>query len=93
MADWIKETTSVGKVEMKLRGNRQQGIIPGTVQGEPASFNVGELSYIEIPIDDFGIRIRMEKMSMAVDLKIHGFSLVVASAAIAMAVCEPRGRQ
>ena len=51
--DWNKgDYNPVVKVEMKLRGNRQQGFIPGTIQGEPASFTLklGEMSYIELPI-------------------------------------------
>ena len=51
--DWNKgDYNPVVKVEMKLRGNRQQGGIPGIIQGEPASFTLklGEMSYIELPI-------------------------------------------
>jgi len=43
------------QIEMKVKGDRQQGIIPGTVTGEIANFSI-ELSaegdtYIELPID------------------------------------------
>ena len=51
--DWNKgDYNPVVKVEMKLRGNRQQGVLPGFIQGEPASFTLklGEMSYIELPI-------------------------------------------
>ena len=76
---------------MKLRGNRQQGFFPGTVQGEPASFTMqmGQMSYIELPIDDTSWD---QAIQDGADLDggsdsedTPGFSLVVASAAIAMA--------
>ena len=91
--DWDKgDYNPLVKVEMKLRGNRQQGFIPGTVQGEPASFTMemGQMSYIEFPIDDASWD---QAIQDGADLDggsdsedTPGFSLVVASAAIAMAV-------
>ena len=91
--DWDKgDYNPVVKVEMKLRGNRQQGFIPGTVQGEPASFTMqmGQMSYIEFPVDDSSWD---QAIQDGADLDggggsedTPGFSLVVASAAIAMAV-------
>mgnify|MGYP001194784598 CR=1 FL=1 len=92
--DWDKsDYNPVIKVEMKLRGNRQQGFIPGTVSGEPASFSMkmGESSYLEFPIDDSSWD---ENIQEGGDLDggssssedAPGFTLVVASAAIAMAV-------
>ena len=91
--DWDKsDYNPVVKVQMKLRGNRQQGFLPGTVTGDPASFTMkmGELSYLELPIDDTSWD---QAIQDGADLNggsgsedIPGFTLVVASAAIAMAV-------
>ena len=91
--DWDKgDYNPMIKVEMKLRGNRQPGIIPGTVTGEPASFTMqmGQSSYIEFPIDDTSWD---QAIQDGADLDggsdsedAPGFTLVVASAAIAMAV-------
>ena len=53
--DWDRgEYNPVVKVEMKLRGNRQTSNWWFSSSGEPASFTMkmGELSYIELPIDD-----------------------------------------
>tara|TARA_Y100001958_G_scaffold143653_1_gene120822 strand:- start:155 stop:979 length:825 start_codon:yes stop_codon:yes gene_type:complete len=92
IVDWDKgDYNPLVKIEMKLRGNRQQGFIPGTVQGDPASFTMkmGELSYIELPIDDSSWD---QAIQDGADLDegsdsedTPGFTLVVASAAIAMA--------
>ena len=91
--DWDKsDYNPVVKVQMKLRGNRQQGFLPGTVTGDPASFTMkmGELSYLELPIDDTSWD---QAIQDGADLNggsgsedTPGFTLVVASAAIAMAV-------
>ena len=92
--DWDKaDYNPVIKVEMKLRGNRQQGFIPGTVTGDPASFSMkmGESSYLELPIDESSWD---ENIQQGGDIDggssdsedAPGFTLVVASAAIAMAV-------
>ena len=91
--DWDKsDYNPVVKVQMKLRGNRQQGFLPGTVTGDPASFTMkmGELSYLELPIDDTSWD---QAIQDGADLNggsgsedTPGFTLVVASADIAMAV-------
>jgi hypothetical protein len=93
--DWDKaDYNPVIKVEMKLAGNRQQGGILGLQQsGEPASFSMkmGESSYLEFPIDDASWD---ESIQDGGDIDggssnsedAPGFTLVVASAAIAMAV-------
>ena len=92
--DWDKsDYNPVVKVEMKLRGNRQNTGPGGIfVEGQPASFTMkmGEPSYIEFPIDDTSWD---EAIQDGADLDegsdsedTPGFSLVVASAAIAMAV-------
>ena len=93
IVDWNKnDYNPVIKVEMKLRGNRQQGIFPGTVTGDPASFTMkmGESSYVELPIDDTSwdqaIQDGADLDGGSSSEDAPGFSLVVASAAIAMAV-------
>ena len=92
--DWDKgDYNPVVKVEMKLRGNRQNTGPGGFfVEGEAASFSMkmGELSYVELPIDDSSWD---QAIQDGADLDggsgsedTPGFTLVVASAAIAMAV-------
>ena len=80
------------RVKMKLRGNRQSGGIFGLQQsGEPAKFemSMGEQSYVELPIDDASWEEAFQEggdidgSSSSEDTP--GFTLVVASAAIAMA--------
>ncbi|MGB1898087.1 MAG: hypothetical protein ACPHWX_05140 [Candidatus Poseidoniaceae archaeon] len=92
IVDWNKnDYNPVIKVEMKLRGNRQQ-TTPFTVSGEPASFTMkmGESSYVELPIDDTSwdqaIQDGADLDGGSSSEDAPGFSLVVASAAIAMAV-------
>ena len=78
------------RVKMKLRGNYQSGGLFFQDTGEPAKFemSMGEQSYIELPIDDASFT---EEFQDGGDIDgssedTPGFSLVVASAAIAMAV-------
>ncbi len=90
--DWDKsDYNPVIKVEMKLRGNYQSSNVI-FVSGDPASFTMkmGELSYLELPIDDTSWD---QAIQDGADLDggsgsedTPGFTLVVASAAIAMAV-------
>ena len=76
---------------MKLKGNRQNTNFGFTQSGQPAKFemSMGEQSYIELPIDDASFT---EEFQEGGDIDgggsedAPGFSLVVASAAIAMAV-------
>ncbi len=92
IVDWDRgEYNPVVKVQMKLRGNYQTSNIV-FASGEPASFTMklGELSYIELPIDDSSWD---QAIQDGTDLDggsdsedTPGFTLVVASAAIAMAV-------
>ena len=93
--DWDKaDYNPVIKVEMKLAGNRQQGGILGLQQsGEPASFSMkmGESSYLEFPIDDASWDESIQEGGdidggSSTSEDAPGFTLVVASAAIAMAV-------
>ena len=91
ITDWDKgDLNPLVKVEMKLRGNYQTNnfII---ASGQPASFTMkmGELSYIEFPIDDASWDQAIqdgEDLDGSGSEDTPGFSLVVASAAIAMAV-------
>ena len=93
--DWDKaDYNPVIIVEMKLRGN-QQNTGPGGIflEGDPASFSMkmGESSYLEFPIDESSWD---ENIQQGGDIDggssdsedAPGFTLVVASAAIAMAV-------
>ena len=90
--DWDKgDHNPVVKVEMKLRGNYQTNNF-FIVSGEPASFTMqmGQMSYVELPIDDTSWD---QAIQDGADLDggnssedAPGFSLVVASVAIAMAV-------
>ena len=79
------------RAKMKLKGNRQNTNFGFTQSGQPAKFemSMGEQSYIELPIDDASFT---EEFQEGGDIDgggsedTPGFSLVVASAAIAMAV-------
>jgi PGF-CTERM protein len=92
--DWDKaDYNPVIKVEMKLAGNLRAGSIPFTTQGDPASFSMkmGESSYLEFPIDDASWDESIQEGGdidggSSTSEDAPGFTLVVASAAIAMAV-------
>ena len=76
---------------MKLRGNRQTTNLGFTQTGEPAKFemSMGEQSYIELPIDDDSWNDAFQDggdIDGSDSEDTPGFTLVVASAAIAMAV-------
>ena len=81
---------------MKVKGNQNPGIIPGTVTGDSAAFGfkLGEDARLELPIDEStwdenfqaGIEVMPEEDT-------PGFTLVVASAAIAMAVFVNVGKE
>ena len=97
--DWNKKDFNpVVKVEMKLRGNYQQGTFPFTGEsGTPASFSMqmGMDSFLELPIDmaswDKGFQDGGDIGGEMEDTP--GFTLVVASAAIAMAVFVNIGKE
>ena len=80
------------RVQMKLRGNEQAGFLGIGTAGEPAKFEMtmGEVSKIELPIDDASFSEEFQEggdIDGASDSEdAPGFTLVVASAAIAMAV-------
>ena len=79
------------RVTMKLRGNFQSGGLFFADTGEPAKFemSMGEQSYLELPIDDDSWDDAFQEggdIDGADSEDAPGFSLVVASAAIGMAV-------
>ena len=80
------------RVKMKLRGNEQAGFLGIGTEGEPAKFEMtmGEVSKIELPIDDASFSEDFQEggeIDGGSDSEdTPGFTLVVASAAIAMAV-------
>ena len=79
------------RVTMKLMGNYQPGFILTGPQGDSAKFemSMGENSKIEIPIDDDSFTDEFQEggdIDGGGSEDTPGFSLVVASAAIAMAV-------
>ncbi|MGB0727441.1 MAG: hypothetical protein ACPGR0_03975 [Candidatus Poseidoniaceae archaeon] len=82
-------------ITMKLRGNQQNGIFPGTTNGEPASFTLflGEDSRVDLPIHESTWEEAFQAGEDGMDEEESpGFGLVVASAAIAMAAVAQRGR-
>jgi len=96
--DWNKKDFNpVIKVEMKLRGDFQEGDFIFGSTGEPASFSMqmGMDSFIELPIDEASWD---ESFQDGGDIggemeDTPGFTLVVASAAIAMAVFVNIGKE
>ena len=75
---------------MKVKGDLQSGSLPFTTQGSKAAFGfkLGEEARLEMPIDE---STWSEKFQAGIDDSmgeedLPGFTLVVASAAIAMAV-------
>ena len=79
------------RVTMKLRGNVQSGGIFFQDTGDPAKFemSMGEQSYIELPIDDDSWNVAFQEggdIDGSGSEDTPGFTLVVASVAIAMAV-------
>ena len=80
------------RVQMKLRGNEQAGLFGIGTEGEPAKFEMtmGEVSKIELPIDDASFSEEFQEGGEidggSGSEDAPGFTLVVASAAIAMAV-------
>ncbi len=77
------------EVTMKVKGDRQQGQIPLTVTGEPAAFGMKLASdgFVEFPIDDSSWSDNFQAgLEETPPEESPGFTLVVASAAIAMAV-------
>jgi hypothetical protein len=84
-----RDDSPIIEVTMKVKGNRQNGVIPGTVQGEPAHFAIklGMESKFEMPIseDSWSEEFQAGDDMMAEE-DAPGFTLVVASAALGMAL-------
>lgn len=98
IVDWNgRDFNPVVKVEMKLRGNVQDGGLFFQDTGEPASFtmNMGTDSFIELPIDDASWETSFQEGGDlgGSDEDTPGFTLVVASAAIAMAAFVNIGKE
>ena len=78
------------EVTMKVKGDQQGGILPGTVQGNPAAFGIklGEEAKLELPIDESSWEEAFQagEDDMMDSEDTPGFTLVVASAAIGMAM-------
>jgi len=98
--DWNKKDFNpVVKVEMKLRGNVEEGGLGGILQGtgEPASFSMqmGMDSFLELPIDEASWEESFQDGGeLGAEMEdTPGFTLVVASAAIAMAVFVNIGKE
>jgi len=98
--DWNKKDFNpLVKVEMKLRGNFQQGNLfpPTPDSGEPASFSMqmGMDSFLELPIDEASWDESFQDGGeLGAEMEdTPGFTLVVASAAIAMAVFVNIGKE
>ena len=84
------------EVTMKVKGNQNAGAIPLTTTGDPAAFGfkLGEEARLEMPIDestwDEDFQAGIDAMP---EEDTPGFTLVVASAAIAMAVFVNIGKE
>ena len=86
-----RDDNPIIEVTMKVKGDRQNGPFPGTVQGEPAWFAIklGTESRLEMPIDpvswEEGFEITDDDMMDDTE-DTPGFTLVAASAALGMAL-------
>ena len=85
------------EVTMKVKGDVQAGALPFTTQGNPAAFGfkLGEEARVELPIDDssWSKDFQAGMDDSMDDVDTPGFTLVVASAAIAMAVFVNIGKE
>lgn len=85
-----RDDNPIIEVTMKVKGDRQQGVIPGTVQGNEAWFAIklGMDSRFEMPIDDesWNEEFQAGDDGMMDTEDTPGFTLVAASAAIGMAM-------
>ena len=92
-----RDDNPIIEVNMKVKGDRQNGFVPGTVQGNPAWFAIklGTESRFEMPIDpvswEEGFEIGEDGMMEEEDTP--GFTLVAASAALGMALFVNQRRE
>jgi hypothetical protein len=89
-----RDDSPIIQVTMKVKGNRQNGILPGTVQGEPAHFAIklGMESRVELPIDEdsWNEDFVLDTDNTMDEEDTPGFTLVTASAALGMALFTNR---
>ena len=92
-----RDDNPIIEVTMKVKGNRQNGVIPGTVTGEPAHFAIklGEQSRFEMPVsaDSWTEEFQAGEDGMMEEEDTPGFTLVAASAALGMAFFVNQRRQ
>ena len=85
-----RDDNPIIQVTMKVKGNEQNGIIPGTTNGDPAHFAIklGQESRFEMPIspDSWTEEFQAGDDGMDDMEDTPGFTLVVASAALGMAM-------
>ena len=93
-----RDDSPIIEVTMKVKGDRQNGILPGTVTGNPAWFAIklGTESRFEMPIDPItweeGFEIVDDDMMDDMG-DTPGFTLVAASAALGMALFVNQRRE
>ena len=89
-----RDDSPIIQVTMKVKGDRQNGIIPGTVQGNPAHFAIklGMDSRVELPIDEetWNEDFVLDTGDAMDEEDTPGFTLVTASAALGMALFTNR---
>ena len=89
-----RDDSPIIQVTMKVKGDRQNGILPGTVQGNPAHFAIklGMESRVELPIDEesWNEDFVLDNGDMMEEEDTPGFTLVTASAALGMALFTNR---
>ena len=93
-----RDDSPIIEVTMKVKGDRQNGILPGTVTGNPAWFAIklGTESRFEMPIDPISWEEGFEIVDddMMDDMEdTPGFTLVVAGAALGMALFVNQRRE
>ncbi|MEL0332152.1 MAG: hypothetical protein VW982_08060 [Candidatus Poseidoniales archaeon] len=93
-----RDDSPIIEVTMKVKGDRQNGILPGTVTGDPAWFAIklGTESRFEMPIDPItweeGFEIVDDDMMDDME-DTPGFTLVMAGAALGMALFVNQRRE
>ena len=92
-----RDDNPIIEVTMKVKGDRQNGVIPGTVTGNPAHFAIklGEESRFEMPIsaDSWTEEFQAGDDDMMDEEDTPGFTFVVAGAALGMALFVNQRRQ
>jgi hypothetical protein len=91
-----RDDSPIIEVTMKVKGDQQPGVIPGTIVGNEAWFAIklGMESKLEMPIDaDSWSEEFQAGDDMMVEEDTPGFTLVTASAALGMALFMNKGRE